>query len=247
MKMRFVAFFSHLLVSIFLISVFLFLIFKIWYIEPFDALYSTWDIIKIVAGVDLILGPLLTFVVFDMRKKRSELARDLSIIFAIQLTALVWGGYVAQKARPLYAAMFNGVILSLTLNEVSKSTETPAVEMPGLLEPVKFVYVLPPRDSEEYGKLLRDIYYNDAPDVGMRVERFREMSEYREEALKHHLQLDQVLDKNPKGQKVYDAYMRSRATDGDIAFYPIKGSTVSKTAVIDLKSARILDIIDSFY
>ena len=49
----------------------------------------------LVVSCDLVLGPLITFTIFDKRKPWPELRRDLAIVVALQLAAL---GYVARKS-----------------------------------------------------------------------------------------------------------------------------------------------------
>ena len=49
----------------------------------------------------MILGPLLTLVVFDLRKGWPHIRRDLAIIGCIQLAALSYGLHTAYVARPV--------------------------------------------------------------------------------------------------------------------------------------------------
>ncbi len=55
----------------------------------------------LVMAVDVTLGPLLTFAVFDRRKGSSLLRRDLVTIAILQLTALLYGLYAVYQARPV--------------------------------------------------------------------------------------------------------------------------------------------------
>ena len=54
----------------------------------------------ILIGVDVVLGPLLTLVVFNPAKK--SLRIDLAVIAALQVAALVYGISVIAQARPAY-------------------------------------------------------------------------------------------------------------------------------------------------
>lgn len=56
-------------------------------------------LIAIVAMVDIVLGPLLIFLVYDRRKK--ELRRDLAVIVCLQLAAIAYGVYASVLARPV--------------------------------------------------------------------------------------------------------------------------------------------------
>jgi hypothetical protein len=56
------------------------------------------------AGVDIVLGPLLTLVIARSSKPRRVLARDIAVIVAVQLCALVYGTTSLWSGRPLYYA-----------------------------------------------------------------------------------------------------------------------------------------------
>jgi len=57
-------------------------------------------LIMILVGVDVVLGPLLTLVVFDPLKRL--LRFDLALIATLQLVALGYGTWVMFEARPAY-------------------------------------------------------------------------------------------------------------------------------------------------
>jgi hypothetical protein len=57
-------------------------------------------LIAIVAMVDIVLGPLLVFLVYDERKK--SLRRDLSFIVCLQLAAIAYGIHASVLARPVF-------------------------------------------------------------------------------------------------------------------------------------------------
>jgi len=64
----------------------------------------------VLAGVDLALGPLLTFVIARADKPRQELARDIAIIVVVQICALVYGAVSLWNGRPMYYAFSENVL-----------------------------------------------------------------------------------------------------------------------------------------
>ncbi|MFD2273550.1 hypothetical protein ACFS07_27565 [Undibacterium arcticum] len=56
----------------------------------------------LVVGIDVVLGPLLTLVVFKVGKK--SLKFDLAVIALLQLGAMVYGVSTLLEARPAYVA-----------------------------------------------------------------------------------------------------------------------------------------------
>lgn len=73
---------------------------EIWYPSPFFEALGGTRLIALIVGVDVVLGPLFTLIVFDVKKK--SLRFDLAVIVVLQLAALTYGVYVAFQARPVY-------------------------------------------------------------------------------------------------------------------------------------------------
>lgn len=59
-----------------------------------------WQGLGLVFGIDLVLGPLLTFLVFNPKKPRREKIGDFAVIGTVQLAALVYGMYMVYQAHP---------------------------------------------------------------------------------------------------------------------------------------------------
>lgn len=63
------------------------------------------ELFVLVTTVDIVMGPLLTFAVFNVKKGWPHLRRDLVVIAALQLAALAYGLHTVHIARPV-ALMF---------------------------------------------------------------------------------------------------------------------------------------------
>lgn len=103
----------HLGISAVIFVVLLAIIILIWYPGIFIHA-GGWQGIQIVAAVDLVLGPLLTFIVFNPNKK--SLPMDLSIIAALQISCLGYGVWAVEQQRPLAQ-----ILLDDTLYVISKA------------------------------------------------------------------------------------------------------------------------------
>ncbi|HEU4458884.1 MAG TPA: TfpX/TfpZ family type IV pilin accessory protein [Methylibium sp.] len=77
------------------------LVFLLWYPMPFREISGGRELFFIVVAVDVIVGPLITFAVFNRRKPRSELRRDVAIVALLQLAALGYGLHTVYIARPV--------------------------------------------------------------------------------------------------------------------------------------------------
>ncbi len=96
---RWQAFLIHLGISLIIFLILAWIIVRIWYPFPYFSYDGGWQGIRIVAGVDLVLGPLLTLIVYKPGKK--GLKWDMSIIAGIQAAALAWGVWITWYERPV--------------------------------------------------------------------------------------------------------------------------------------------------
>ena len=80
------------------------LILLVWYPWPYRVISGGESLLLLVLGVDVVMGPLITFAIFDARKPTRELARDLTIVVALQLAALGYGLHTVWVARPVVLA-----------------------------------------------------------------------------------------------------------------------------------------------
>jgi len=80
-------------------------VFLLWYPWPYTEVSGGGHLFLLVTGVDLVMGPLITLVIFDVRKPRKELVRDLLIVVLLQLSGLAYGAYAMYEARPVVLAL----------------------------------------------------------------------------------------------------------------------------------------------
>jgi hypothetical protein len=90
----------HLLISAGIGGAVLALMLAFWYPPPLFQAMGGIDLALILIGVDIVMGPLLTLVVF--RSGKPGLRFDLAAIGVLQLAALLYGGHVISLARPAY-------------------------------------------------------------------------------------------------------------------------------------------------
>lgn len=109
----------HLFVSLLIVGLLALLIFKVWYPTPLAAATGVFAIFVMVFVVDLLIGPLLTLVVYKKNKK--SLVFDLTVIVIIQIAALSYGIYSLSQARPVWLAFYNNRFEVVRLNDIEDS------------------------------------------------------------------------------------------------------------------------------
>jgi len=101
-KFRLKAAAVHLCISLLVAGCAAWLVFGVWYPYPYREISGGRELFMLVVTVDVMLGPLITFIVFDRRKPRRELGRDLALVGLIQLAGLGYGLWTVHAARPVH-------------------------------------------------------------------------------------------------------------------------------------------------
>jgi hypothetical protein len=91
----------HLSMSLVIFFILAYQIYYVWYPQPYFSVDGGWQGIRIIAAVDLVLGPLITFLIFDWSKTRNAILFDLVTIAVIQLGALAYGVVITYDQRPV--------------------------------------------------------------------------------------------------------------------------------------------------
>jgi hypothetical protein len=110
MRFRLKALGLHLLASTVALSLIVGSLYLGWYHWPGWYLADVTQVVLVMMGVDVVVGPLLTFVIANKNKPRRELTRDIAMIVAVQLVALIYGSASLWNGRPLYYAFSENVL-----------------------------------------------------------------------------------------------------------------------------------------
>jgi hypothetical protein len=78
----------HLSASLFIAALAAALVFGVWYPYPYREISGGRELFVLLVSVDVVMGPLITFAVFNRGKPVSELKRDLAIVVLMQLGSL---------------------------------------------------------------------------------------------------------------------------------------------------------------
>jgi len=171
---RWQAFGIHFAISVVIFIALLAVILLLWFPGILFQIDGGWTGLQIVIGVDLVLGPLLTLIVFKADKP--SLKFDLSCIAALQTLCLAAGVAVVYSERPVALILAYDTIYSLAADEFRDFDVDPAVleQFPGSYP--KFVYTELPENyvSAEIEVMRSQVFGNP---LFMQTERYRPMPE----------------------------------------------------------------------
>ena len=179
------AFVAHLTFSAFLISVFMYIVMFHWFPGYLFNFENVWEGLRILVPVDAILGPLLTLIIFVPGKK--GLKGDLAIILVLQISALIYGASTIYGSKPEVLAFVGDRFEIITQSSYQRSKVTPEVEPVFDKTNPALIYPLPGQTTEEQNEFVLDnVQYQTM------AERYRPLSDYRDEVLTKALDIERV-------------------------------------------------------
>ena len=92
----------HFALSLIIASLAAWVVFGVWYPYPYRELSGGRELFTLVVVVDVLLGPLITLVIFNAAKTRRHLAIDFTVVGLLQIGALTYGLWAVFMARPVH-------------------------------------------------------------------------------------------------------------------------------------------------
>ncbi len=237
------AFLSHLALSATVVGTVCGVIFFIWYPAPYFAIKGAWNVLRVLIGVDLVVGPLLTLILF--RPNKRGLAIDMTMIAMIQLSALLYGTATIYQERPYYAVFAVDRIEVLAERDVDAAAVAGTeFEHKPLVGPMLAVASVP-TDPDELQRLLEETLFQGKPDIERRPERWRTWAEAHDAVLARAEPLSMLREERPAAAAAIDRVSRDLGKDpADILYLPVVGGDRALTLVLDDETALPLTVID---
>jgi hypothetical protein len=134
------------------------LVFELWYPFPYSEMAGGRDLFVLIMSVDMVCGPLLTLVIYNTRKPRAELVRDIGLVVVIQLAALIYGLSTVWEARPLFLVheVDRFKVIAQPDVDLKALAGLPPELRPQLLSGPRVVVIRDPLNEKERDKVLFD-------------------------------------------------------------------------------------------
>jgi hypothetical protein len=241
-RARFRAAFFHLVGSAVVASLAALLVFVVWYPWPYTALAGGLGLMVLITVVDVVIGPVITIAIFDQRKARTELRRDVSLVICLQIAALAYGLFTMYSARPVALALETDRFRVATANAI------PAEDLARAPAPFNALSVTGPLmvrtlAPSEPGEMMEAIDKALAgTDLGVRPPYWRAWdATAREQIKKAGRPLSELEKRYPKRVKeLHEAVGRTRRPMADIRFLPIVSRFADWVALIDIQSGDVV-------
>jgi len=238
---RFKAFLIHFSISLFVFFILLYFILIQWYPSPLFENDGGWRVIRIIVGIDLVLGPLLTLIVFKPGKP--GLKFDLSMIALLQTLALSWGVWTTYNERP-----------AAVIYTIDHFTPVPAYELAqhgiGLKELKKFggswpILIFSDIPMENLSLVLLKAFRESKP-LYLYSEYYKNFSSEFASVLKQSsMNLKKYVEDKPElKQRYQEALLKLNPGNTNTAFLALHSRDKWITVIFDLDTMQMLDTID---
>ncbi len=239
----------HLLISALVAALAAALVFGVWYPGAYRVLSGGRELFLLIASVDVVLGPLLTFAVFNLKKGWPHLRRDLAVIGAIQLAALGYGLHTVYVARPV-AMVFEvdrlRVVSAHDVYEPDLPKALPAYRELPLTGPWLLAARTPKPGDEQNEALFKSL---EGPDIGMRPLFWQPYAESAPAVLARARPLEVLLTKYPQQAAAIRERLAELKIDAAGArFLPLMARGGDWVAVLDSTGQpRFYERLDGFF
>lgn len=238
MNFRLRYFSLHFFLSCLLALVALMVVFVFWYPSPLASATGVTSVFLILLGVDVVLGPLLTFLVAKEGKK--SLRFDLSVIVVLQLAAFLYGMSVVAAGRPVWIVFSKDRFDLVQAYEVEQKNIGQAetqFQKAGWFGP-KWVAARLPRDINELNDLIFESVAGGA-DLPYRPDLYVEYQFEIETIKTRSFPLTELSKVNPENevQKIL-----ARWPDAT-AYLPLMARKQEMTVLINKESGKVIAIV----
>ncbi len=189
---RWQAFAIHFTLSLIVFLVLVALMAFYWFPGKLFFLDGGWQGLKLVALIDLVLGPLLTLILWNPKKK--SLVFDLCVIGAFQIAALAYGFLTTYDQRTVAMVFAENKFVSLSnanlteANDILVEKKSTPVPLSTLTDTHPAVLMAPIPNKDTFGQYLEDVL-NGYPQASERSDQFMSVSQG------HEAMKEQTLDR----------------------------------------------------
>lgn len=208
---RFFAFITHFFLSLIIFSAFILVLLYVWYPEPFFTASGGWQGLKIVALIDLVLGPVLTLIVFNKNKPYKELRNDISLIVLLQMSALGWGIYTVQTQRPVAAVYWDGTFYTVTAADIfNQDLSLDILKAYGDDFPM-YLFTPYPANPEEWQPVIERMKKSKLPPF-QQTELYKSLEGNHGEIFKHSIDIEEIITNNQEMRKELEGVLLQTGT-----------------------------------
>ena len=229
----------HLVVSISVALAVVAALLLVWYPAPYFQAMGGSGLLMLVTGVDVVLGPLITLIIFNTKKK--SLKFDLTCVAIVQILALAYGVSTMLQARPVYTVFSKDrfdVIIAADMSDKERAKVTDAAFKSLSLTGPQIVAMETPNDMKEIQRMLES-----GIDSRAFSQYYVAYDAKAKEAASAGKPFTQIQKNNPATAEKLKAFLTTKGLDeSKVGFLPLYTRNEDMTVVLDKETGKILAI-----
>jgi len=232
----------HLLISAFLVSNVIGIVFWAWYPAPAFEAVGAFSLIRLLIGVDLVIGPLLTLIVYKHGKP--GLKFDLTVIALVQISALVYGTSRLYAERPEYLVFAIDRLEFVSGKRIDRSELRYDQLRTKPFAELVHVFARPPEDPAEFQRYLNSVAFDGQPDLEARPEYWEPWTAGADIIRGTIKSLDDIRTTSARDEEnIRKAINEYSAAHPDLGVIPIGGIEEDIGLILDRETLEILGIL----
>ncbi len=241
-KSRFKASLIHATISLLVAALVGLLVFGLWFPGDYRQFSGGTELFELVVGVDLVIGPCITFAVFNRRKSLRALSFDFGVIAVLQLAALAYGLQMVSISRPVAMALEEDrfrVVSAMDVYEPELPLASLEYRSLSITGP-KLVRSVMPTDPVGRSEALTLAFRGH--DIGTRPLLWHPWNDAaREEALAHARPLSSLSNKPTVDQRALSLAVRATGMRAEqLVFVPMITFRGDWVALLDAKNGKLV-------
>jgi hypothetical protein len=213
-----------------------------WYPGPLFEVAGGLELLLLVIGVDVTLGPLITLIIFKPGKW--GLKFDLAVIATLQVAALIYGLWSIAESRPVFITFVKDRFELVRAGELDDADLADAA--PGFGSLSWFGYRLAgaklPKDPNEQLKLM-DSAVLGGKDIHYFPRYYVDYSVVAPDAALVAAPLAKLRSLNPGREAEVDALATRAGTEAGLGFLPMRAGKRDMTVVVEKRGGAIVALM----
>ncbi|MCG8381054.1 MAG: hypothetical protein MJA28_02370 [Gammaproteobacteria bacterium] len=239
-------FLTHLAISFGIFLTILGFMLISWFPGPLFHLDGGWQGLRLMAAVDIVLGPTLTLLFYKPGRRSALL--DLSAIACVQVLALGWGVWAVYHQSTAALVFSEGRFVTLSYQahqQANDSLEANGIETQSTCvfaeSRVPHIYARPIA-AEHYGQYLASVL-NGNPEHHEHSHRYAPLAENIQAMERFQVLPEQLPPEKMAQAKLLEAYATQYHAPENLRFYHLKTRYGNGFAVIDQQKRAVIDLL----
>lgn len=201
------------------------------------------EVATIIISVDLVLGPLLTFVVFNPNKPKHLLVLDFAVIAVLQIGALSYGAYSLFQVHPVYVTFNVDRFTIVTAKDAEPEKAILDEYKISKFDAGKLAFAKMPSDLDKQNDLLMNATFG-GEDLDRLEEYYEPLQDNISAIIAKSIDPNKLFKDDEAKSKEKDFYSKYKDNLQQFAYIPLNSMRKDAVIVLNKKTAEPIATLD---